>query len=65
MIEVIFVIHAGGKIRTAGGSVESLPESGQTITVKGIDHTVRSVMETFVGTTQRLPKPEIDIDPLA
>ena len=64
MIEVIFLLHAIGKVSTGAGSLESLPQTGQIITVRGREHKVLHVSKTFPGTTQKLPKPEIDIEPL-
>ena len=65
MIEVIFVVHARGKVSTRGGSLETLPQRGQMIRIKGTDHKVLSVMETVFGSMNRLPKPEIEVEPMA
>lgn len=64
MIEVIFLLHAGGKVATRGGTVETVPEAGEIITVRGHEHKVLHVSKTFPGTTQKLPKPEIDVEPV-
>jgi len=65
MIDVIFVIHARGKISTGAAVIGELPEIGQSIQVKGIDRLVTGVMKFFVGTATKLPKPEIEVVPLS
>ncbi|HLK17055.1 MAG TPA: hypothetical protein VKT78_19780 [Fimbriimonadaceae bacterium] len=64
MIEVIFVVHARGKVTTGAGTVEALPEPGQLIQIRGADHRVLGVITTIYDGTVRLPKPEIDVEPV-
>ena len=64
MIEVIFVVHAEGKVATIGGTVETVPEAGEIITVRGQEHKVLHVNKTYPGNTQKLPMPEIYVEPV-
>ena len=64
MIEVIFVVHARGKIRTGSGTLDALPEAGQMITVRGQEYKVLKTRTTATGSLNRLPKPEVDVEPL-
>jgi hypothetical protein len=64
MIEVIFAIHARGKVSTGGGSLEAIPLMGQIITIRHKEYKVLHVSKTYPGTTQKLPKPEIDVEPV-
>ena len=64
MIEVIFIVPAGGKIATGGGSLETLPQKGQVITIKGDDYRILRVPETVHKSPNKLAKPEIDVEPV-
>ena len=64
MIEVIFVVNARGKVARGSGTVETLPKAGEIVTVRGQEYKVLRVRDRFAGTTQWLPKPEIDVEPL-
>ena len=46
MIEVIFVVHALGKVTTGSGSLDKLPEIGQMIAMNSRDHKVLRVQTT-------------------
>ena len=64
MIEVIFLVHARGKVSTRIGSLAMLPGEGQMITIKGNDYKVVAVQEETFKSTRKLSKPEIDIEPV-
>ena len=57
------MIPARGKITTAAGKVDELPEPDQVIQFKGAEYRVLSVMTTINDGTVVLPKPEVDIEP--
>jgi hypothetical protein len=64
MIQVIFVIHALSKVSSGGGSLESLPEIGQMITMNSRDHKVLDVQTTRPKNGNPLRRPIIDVEPL-
>ena len=65
MIEVIFVVHARGKVSTGSGSLDNLPEVNQLITINSRDHKVLSVTQhKGVKYPKPLHRPIVDVEPL-
>ena len=65
MIEVIFVVHARGKVTSGSGSLDELPAIGQLITMNSRDHKVLGIT-LHKGVKRPLPlhRPIIDVEPL-
>ena len=64
MIEVIFVVHAKGKLTTGSGSLDALPMIGQMISINTRDHKVLAVQTTKPKRPTQLRRPIIDIEQL-
>ncbi|HLK17057.1 MAG TPA: hypothetical protein VKT78_19790 [Fimbriimonadaceae bacterium] len=65
MIEVIFVVHARGKVTSVGGSLDNLPEIGQLVTKNGRQHKVLKVtLHKGVKHPKPLHRPIVDIEPV-
>ena len=66
MIEVIFVVHANGKLTTGSGSgsLDVLPMIGQILSINSRDHKVLAVQTTKPKRPTQLRRPIIDIEQL-